>query len=198
MTFAEYQPIIRLLDHSNFFLIISTNMQGRYSYVNQTYQSAFDFIDRDFVGKPYEITMHPEDTRICAEVAAKCFAAPERSFPATIRKHDGKGGYVVTQWEYRAIFTASGDPDGIFCMGYDITQFRLAKAEIDQKRKLLDQIGWDQSHLIRKPVANIIGLINVLDKSEMDHNQRSIYNMILESAIELDQQITAVVEKSNS
>lgn len=197
MTFSEYQPIIQLLDRSNFFLIITADSQGKYSFVNQTYQGAFHYIDDNFVGKPYEITMHPEDTKICAEVAAKCFSAPDKSFPATIRKHDGKGGYIVTQWEYRAILTPAGEPDGIFCIGYDITQFRLAKAEIDQKRKLLDQIGWEQSHLIRKPVANIIGLVNVLDKSQMDQNQRTIYQMILESALELDEQIIAIVNKSN-
>src|SRR6476661_7145046 len=170
-----FSQTIALLDDSNFFFIITTSMDGNYSYVNKTYQRAFNYIEQEMVGKPYHITMHPDDTNVCVQVSTLCFADPTRSFPATIRKHDGKGGYVVTQWEYRAILDENAEPQGVFCLGHDITQLRLANAEIAHKKQLLNEIGWNQSHLIRKPVANIIGLINILDKMDLDQHQRNIY-----------------------
>jgi len=123
-----FLPTIELFAHSSFFYIICTGMDGNYSYVNDNYARSFDYIAHNLIGVPYYVTMHPDDMKVCEETAAKCFAHPGRAFPAAIRKHDGKGGYIITQWDYIAGFTETGEPDGIFCMGYDVT-------ELDKKNR---------------------------------------------------------------
>ncbi|CAN5196392.1 hypothetical protein BH09BAC6_BH09BAC6_18600 [soil metagenome] len=195
---------IQLLENSTFYYIVTVAMNGNYSYVNPNYAKSFAYINDDMVGKPYYITMHPDDRKICEQTGEKCFQFPDRSFPATIRKHDGKGGYIVTQWEYRAIFDENGETEGIFCLGYDITEFaianqqlKVAQLEIEQKQNLLEQIGWEQSHLIRRPLANIIGLINVLNKMELDQNTGNIFTMLAASATQLDEAITSIVKKTD-
>lgn len=200
----HFEETIKLLENSHFFYIITTAMDGTYSYVNSNYKTAFSHIHPDVVGKPYQITMHPDDTKTCEETAAKCFASPGKSFPATIRKHDGKGGYIITQWEYRAMFDESMQPKGVFCMGYDITEhistadeLKEANLTIEEKDERLTQIGWDQSHLIRRPLANILGLINILSKMDLDQNMRSIFSLLLESSTELDEVVTKIVKKTN-
>ncbi|MDX5437266.1 MAG: PAS domain-containing protein, partial [Pontibacter sp.] len=120
---TSFQETKELLEHSTFYYIVCTNMEGRYTYVNNCYSSAFEHLHGPMLGQPYETTMHPEDTKVCGAVAAKCFANPSQTFPATIRKHDGNGGYIITQWEYKAMFDEEGRPEGIFCLGHDITAF---------------------------------------------------------------------------
>ncbi len=200
----QFQETISLLENSQFFYIITTAMDGTYSYVNTNYKNAFSHIDPDVVGKPYHITMHHDDTKTCGEIAAKCFASPEKSFPATIRKHDGKGGYIITQWEYTAIFDKTLQPQGIFCLGYDITEYistadelKEANLTIEEKDDRLTKIGWEQSHLLRRPLANILGLINILSKMELDQNCRSIFSLLLEISVELDEIITKIVKSTN-
>lgn len=113
----------------------------------------FSYISDLIVGMPYEITMHPDDTKVCEEVAAQCFQYPEKMFAATIRKHDGKGGYVITQWEYKAMMKDDNKPEGIFCLGYDITryvdeqQLKAAEFEIEKKKDILKQIAFQHVHL---------------------------------------------------
>ncbi len=194
---------INLLENSNFYYVIIAGMDSNYSYVNTHYASAFGHIAENMVGKPYYITMHPDDRKVCEETAIKCFHNPDRSFPATIRKHDGKGGYIITQWEYRAMLDDDKQPSGMFCMGYDITEYEkaneqleVAKTEIVQKNTALEKIGWEQSHIIRRPVANIIGLVNILNKMELDQNLINICEMLTDSAEQLDEAINNIVRKT--
>ncbi len=201
---TNFDETKNLLENSNFYYVIIAGMDSNYSYVNTHYAEAFGYIAKNMIGQPYHITMHPDDTKVCAEVAAKCFQNPDRSFPATIRKHDGKGGYIITQWEYRAIFDDQNQPGGVFCMGYDITEYvtanknlEVAKSEIEQKKTILEQIGWEQSHVIRRPVANIIGLVNILSKMELDQNLINICEMLADSAEQLDESINNIVRKTD-
>lgn len=193
-----------LLENSNFYYVIIAGMDSNYSYVNTHYADAFGYIAKNMIGQPYHITMHPDDRNVCAEVAAKCFQNPGKSFPATIRKHDGKGGYIITQWEYRAMFDDNQQPAGVFCMGYDITEYEkanrqleVAKTEIEEKKSILEQIGWEQSHVIRRPVANIIGLVNILNKMDLDQNMSNICEMLTDSADQLDKAINSIVRKTD-
>ena len=184
-----FLPIIELFAHSSFFYIICTSMDGNYSYVNDNYARSFDYIADNLVGMPYYITMHPDDMKVCEETAGKCFAQPGHAFPAAIRKHDGKDGYIITQWEYVAGFTETGEPEGIFCMGYDVT-------ELDKKTERLKQIAFEQSHVVRKPLANILGIADIMSKMEMDESLHNLVDMMVESAEELDTVIREIVNKT--
>lgn len=178
-------------------------MQGTYSYINEHYANAFGHYSENLIGQPYYVTMHPDDRNICHEVSLKCFANPDMLFPATIRKHDGKGGYVITQWEYKAMFDEENNPSGIFCVGHDITTYISERKSLEtvtkkahKTEKALKQLSFNQSHLVRAPVANIIGLANILDKMEVDTNTRNIYSLLLDSANQLDTVINDIVHNS--
>jgi len=196
----NFQKIKKLLERSNYFYIITAGIDGNYSYVNQHYATQFKYIHEDFVGQPYHITMHEEDREICREVSIKCFENPEALFPAVIRKHDGHGGYLYTQWEYRAMLDDGGNPAGIFCLGYNITQFIAqqqllngAMNQIEEKSHLLEMIAFRQSHTIRAPLTNILSLIPLLQKNTKDRQLLSLCEKILESAINLDNAIRSIV-----
>lgn len=200
----QFEETIKLFENSNFYYIITTNMAGRYSYINNHYAESFSFISNSIVGMPYEITMHPDDIKVCEEVAAQCFKYPEKLFPATIRKHDGKGGYIITQWEYKAIMNDNNQPEGIFCLGYDITRYvaeqqllKDAESEIVRKKHILKEIAFQHAHLIRSPLSNILGLADILNKMDIDQNVKNLCTMIVQSSNQLDDVIRTVVGKSH-
>lgn len=184
-----------LLHNSDFYYIICTDNDGNYSYINNRYAKSYDHISTNLVGQPYYITMHPDDTRVCEEVGGKCYQHPGKLFPATIRKHNGSGGYLVTQWEFTLIIE-NGEPNGIFCLGYDITEYTSAKTEnqvihkdLESKRSLLEVIAYEQSHTVRAPLANIIGLVSILKNMDLGPNLSSIISMLEESSERLDNAI---------
>ncbi|WP_299988354.1 hypothetical protein [uncultured Pontibacter sp.] len=195
---TSFEETKQLLENSTFYYIITTNMEGRYTYVNNCYNNAFQGIHGCIVGQPYEVTMHPDDTKVCAEVAAKCFAQPDSTFPATIRKHDGKGGYLITQWEYKALLDEIGNPAGMFCLGYDITDYTASHEQLKDAKSLLKEIAFYQSHIVRRPLANIMGLAKVLEHMELDQNLQNICNMLIDNCQQLDAVIKDAASKQNN
>lgn len=182
-----------LLHDSALYYMVSIGMDGNFSYVNAHYANNFSYVSESLVGMPYNCTMHPDDMEICKEVGELCFTNPDQSFPATIRKHNGRNGYLVTQWNYRLI-TRDGVPQGIFCIGHDVTEFEAQKQDLkkaneslDNSRQILNQVAYDQSHIVRRPLANILGLVSILKSMKLGPNLNSIVDMLENSSSQLDE-----------
>jgi PAS domain S-box-containing protein len=200
----HFKETRELLDSSSLFYIITTGMDGNYSYVNSNYARQFSHVHGELVGQPYYITMHPDDRKTCEEVAAKCFDHPGSLFPATIRKHDGKGDYLYTRWDYRAMLGSDGSPAGVFCLGYNITEYvaegiqlELANKELDRFSSRMRDIMFQQSHLVRAPLSNILGLADIVDLASLDSNTRNIFEMVTESAKKLDGVVRSIANAAH-
>ena len=176
---TDFNAVKALLHNSNTFYLIAVTMDSTYGYVNTLYQKQFESQYGNLVGQHYSLTIHEDDLAICGAVGAQCFAEPKANFPATIRKHDGKGGYIATQWDYRAMLDEQGNPLGIFCIGYDITSFM-------QKSAALHQMEMIQSHVIRKPIANLVGLIDLLKTVATSPESAEILTMVNSAVGDLD------------
>jgi len=73
-----------------------------------------------------------------------------------------------------------------------------AEEEKQFKSKALQEVAFDQSHLVRAPLANILGLIPILEQMiNKDNEVNQIITMLQESASELDKQIRSIVNKAN-
>lgn len=180
----SFEPLKELLDNSSTFYLISVGMDSTYRYINRLYQRVFEAKHGNLLGQHYAITMHPEDTSLCQHVAEQCFQSPEGIFPAIVRKHDGSGGYIATQWDYKALLDERGEPLGIFCLGYDITT-------LVQKTNALEQIEHIQSHVIRKPIANLQGLVKLFEERGLGPEQQQLLSLIRSSVNELDMVVSA-------
>jgi hypothetical protein len=192
----DFEETKKLLDDSTMYYLIGVGMDSNYSYVNKRYQKAFNNVHGNLIGQHYSVTIHADDLEVCKSVSELAFNHPDRVFPAVIRKHDGKGGYVVTKWEYKAVFDDHNVPAGMFCIGHDITELTQNTTELkDTKESLtrtrysLAQINYIQSHVVRKPIANILGLSVLIETMEVEPELKKMVNMISESAKELDQLI---------
>lgn len=185
---------------SNLFYVTSINMDGTYKYINPFYSRAFGYEDNYLIGKPFHITMHPDDIKVCEDCAAKSFANPNKSFYGVLRKHDGKGGYVITKWEFKALFNSENEPSGMLCIGNDITEsiaekqalldanqeLNKSQSVLSKKDEEIHQITYGLSHVMRKPLANILGLAMMLEKAELDYSTQHAIKLILDCALELD------------
>ncbi|PJJ79900.1 hypothetical protein [Mucilaginibacter auburnensis] len=182
----NYRQINQLLNDSSFFYTISIGIDSMYCYVSKNYDNNFKLNHGTLLGKHFSVTLHPEDVAICETLGAKCFSEPGKLIPATLRKHDGKGGFVTTQWEMQAYFDDNGQPAGIFCIGYNISEFVSTQNQLDSAHTQLDTIGFIQSHMVRKPLANIIGLSDLISEHTNDNAVTQLCQMLKQSSEELD------------
>jgi len=74
-----------------------------------------------------------------------------------------------------------------------------AEEEKQLKSKALQEVSFDQAHLFRAPLANVLGLVSFLVKIDhQDSEIKQIISMLQESALELDKQVKAIVDKADS
>lgn len=192
----NFQQINNFLHQSTFFYTIAIGMDSLYSYVSKNYDRNFEFTNGTLLGRHFSVTLHPEDIAICERVGYECFANPGVLLPATLRKHNGHGGFVTTQWEMQSFFDDQGQPEGIYCIGYNITEFVDTRSRLDLAYNQLDDIGFIQSHVFRKPLANIISLTNMIQQEASDKNVNDLCVMLKKSSVELDEAIKDISNKT--
>ncbi len=192
----HFTQINQFLKESAFFYTIAIGLDSRYSYVSKNYDRNFEFTNGTLLDSHFSVTLHPDDIAICEQVGGRCFASPGELFPATLRKHDGTGGFVTTQWEMQAFFNEEGQPEGIFCIGYNITEFVDTRTRLDSAHTQLNEIGFIQSHLVRKPLANIIGLAGLIQQERTEERLDQLCGMLKTSTTELDQVIKQISNKT--
>jgi len=83
-------------------------------------------------------------------------------------------------------------------MAINVHQKVLLEQQLKLRNQRLSEIAWQQSHEVRRPVANILGIIELM-KMQKSQGQVGIeYVAYLEqSAAEFDAIIRTIVAKSN-
>ncbi|WCT14302.1 PAS domain S-box protein [Mucilaginibacter jinjuensis] len=86
---------------------------------------------------------------------------------------------------------------GACITGRDITERKLYLKSLEDQNKVFREISWVQSHMVRGPLARIMGLIPLL-KSSKDENERiQVLEYLDISTQELDNKIKEINDKSN-
>jgi len=73
-----------------------------------------------------------------------------------------------------------------------------ASEVIQKNSQTLREIAFDQSHLIRMPLSNILGIIQILDTIEIDDNTKQLISALQQSSVQLDDIIKNIVNKTYS
>ena len=80
----------------------------------------------------------------------------------------------------------------------DITERLHYIKAIEEQNENLKEISWLQSHVIRAPLARIMGLIQLITDPNQDMiEKQNALNYLLTSANELDDVIHTITDKTN-
>jgi two-component system, sporulation sensor kinase E len=96
-------------------------------------------------------------------------------------------------------FTSDGTEYFIFLIN-DLTEKLNDEKTIIQNQKVLRDIAWHQSHVIRAPLSRVLGIMNLLTDKEMcssKEEQDTYFDFLITSVKELDEVINAIVQKTN-
>ena len=75
----------------------------------------------------------------------------------------------------------------------------ISSHEYEMQKRVLENIAWIQSHKVRKPLANIIALSELMAKSKDYSSEKlEVLTMLKTSADELDDVIREIVDLCNS
>ncbi|GAA4029238.1 hypothetical protein GCM10022386_11220 [Flavobacterium cheonhonense] len=143
--------------------------------------------------------IHPDDSkRVKRDLRKATKNAQKEFFNAEYRfvKANGDMAYI----QHKGIFIRNNDGEVARIIGamVDLTESLENMNTIEQQNKTLKDISWTQSHVVRAPLANLLGLINLLkDNKKMGYTDDRLIDYIGESATKLDHIIHEIVKKSS-
>ncbi|MFD2518377.1 PAS domain-containing protein [Salinimicrobium flavum] len=110
-------------------------------------------------------------------------------------KKNGDYAYVVD----RGYILRDMDGKAIRMVGaaLDVTESRKMLREIKKQNKILKEVAWEQSHVVRAPLARLKGLLDLLDSDCYEvWTREELIDLIRESADELDEVIVKIIRKT--
>lgn len=101
---------------------------------------------------------------------------------------------IITEVKYNKII--HNGKEAIIMVSNDITKSIEHLNEIENQNIKLRDIAWIQSHIVRAPLANILGLINIINDTE-NFNNKELLTHLNQSATELEKIINDIVNKTH-
>lgn len=80
----------------------------------------------------------------------------------------------------------------------DVSEKIMYIDAIETQNKKLREIAWTQSHVVRAPIARLMGIVDLLKENQLDSGEEKLLMQnIFDSAMEINTIITDIVRKSN-
>ena len=125
-----------------------------------------------------------------------------RNFDAAFRYMKANGDIAYVQ--HRGILIRNDKGIAVRAIGamIDVTELQEKISEIESRNKKLKNIAWAQSHLVRAPLAKLIGLIKLIENKDVATSDYAellkILSYIVSSAYQLDEIIKDIVKKTET
>jgi len=118
-----------------------------------------------------------------------------------LHKHHLKNGREIQVKLYGNSIDYQGI-DATLLMAIDSSETESYIRKIELQNKQLQDIAWEQSHLVRAPLTRMMGIINRLEEKYMEHISKEneecsfLIKQVMNSAREIDDVIRSIVKKS--
>lgn len=174
--------------------VFSLDLEGRFTSANERFLKATGLRLDALKQIHYTEIIHPDDLGKVMESFDRARNGISTRFESRIliqQKNTIKYVYQVT-----IPMVVNDQVVGVYILASNITERVLAEEKIKKQNQQLREIAQIQSHEVRAPLANILGLANLLDQhAEVDPNNKMILTELTVSARKLDHVIHKIVDK---
>lgn len=145
--------------------------------------------------------MHPDDLQKSKELDDELNASKEgEHVEKVIRLRHKQGKYLYLQI-YCSVYERDENGRMASCLGFanNITEQIELQEKLRQAMDVIHQMQYSNSHDLRGPVSNIIGLVKMLDSTDfMFEHQRNLVKTLCKTVHQLDQVIHNINDLGNS
>jgi PAS domain S-box-containing protein len=176
-----------LINHSE-DLIWSVDTELRMLFGNKAFRNCFQLFSGFYPAEG----QHLLDGRISAGMRYKWqenYARALQGEAFMLTEHwvqDNDTRYM--EINFNPIYTADGDITGVNCFVKDVTRNQQNASRIRAQNDGLKKIAWMQSHKMRRPVANLLGIVELM---KMDFPERmtgdSLMDALYNSVVQIDE-----------
>jgi PAS domain S-box-containing protein len=191
------KQFLNLLVDSKTSFLIRIDVNGNYSFINGQYIKTFGYKAQELLGRHFSTTTLPEEAHLCEEAFIKCINNPGKIISLLHKKPDVHGNLHDTEWEFISVVNKYGTVCEIQGIGQDVTNRLKTEQELLKQNKRIRNMASLSSHELRRPVASMLGLINIMDR-ENPHNpeNKQIMDYLQIVSTEIDEVIRTIVNSA--
>lgn len=143
------------------------------------------------------LKIHEEDRNEVLSSFQKVVQNKEHSWLAEYRyicadgsiKHISDRGYVI--------FNAEGEPIRMIGAMHDVTNHKNYEQQLVRQNERLKEIAWTNSHQVRRPLSNILGLVDLItDTNSGNKDLDHLIHLLTNSSKELDNALTTINQQA--
>ncbi|WP_207420333.1 PAS domain-containing protein [Desertivirga brevis] len=184
-----------------------TLRQGKISNVNSTLLQWLDLDETDILGKNISDLLDKG-----GKVYYQLFVQPILKMHGTVKEIDLT--IRSNNASFPCLFTAqsgpkSDDEELFYCAFYKVADRKKYESELLKKKvqaeeekkdkvQVLNDIAFDQAHLARAPLANMLALISLVKTMDISEDVLGIVEMLQTSTEQLDVRIKEIVRKTGA
>ncbi len=183
---------LRSLVQSGSDIIAIVSPEGDYTYMSPSVTHTLGITPEECIGKtPYDF-LHTDDTYIIDQAFKDIQIYPKIYIPVH-RFKDAQGKW---RWLQTVVTNCMNDPaiNGYICNATDITVVKEKEMRITNQNERLKEIARINSHELRKPVASILGLMQLMNEEMVkDEMNSTVLGHLKTLTVELDEIIKRVI-----
>ena len=167
-------------------------------YYNEGIQSVFGYSKEDIkdTGAWWNDKLHPDDSERVRRFSKQVRKSKSANIQIEYRFKCADGSYKYVLDRSYLIVDKVGNTARIIGAMQDITEVQNYIQTIEDHNKRLKDIAWTQSHVVRAPLARIMGLIDLIQSYPDIEDQSLLLEHINTSAKELDGIIRKITNKT--
>jgi light-regulated signal transduction histidine kinase (bacteriophytochrome) len=181
-------PASVLLENSLNLFYVRCDNEGKIEYTNELFSSFASHIQPENIEHFITHTQDQEEKDKAMKKAVDSSPFPV-SFQCRLNQKNG-----AKRWSTWEIAHGKGVYHMIGIQLFDVVS--ITAQEYEEQQRLLEKISWVQSHKVRKPLANILALSELISKNANDED-KLIIKMLYDSSKELDEVVKEIVELSS-
>lgn len=173
-----------IMNVNNMVLVTDTSL--RITWANNAFERFTGYAATDMNGRvQHELMCDPVVCQPLLPVLQHNLAQWEAfSMDLPLVTAAGKSYWVTA--EFTPMFDEKGNRAGYISVQSDITLRKEKETEVATQMETLRNIAWMGSHQIRKPVATILGLVNLLEMTKHDAETEELVDLLKTTTLELD------------
>lgn len=141
--------------------------------------------------------LHPDDREPTINSLNKAIEQKHSNWLQEYRFRCGDGSYKQVFERGYILYAENGSPARMIGALQDLQKLKEHESKITAQDEQLREIAYSQSHEVRRPLANILGLLKCLRKDGLSPENQEIVTMLEQTSAELDAVIRKIIDRTS-
>ncbi|SDZ83493.1 PAS domain-containing protein [Pedobacter hartonius] len=166
--------------------VIISNAEGIVIWVNPAFSAVTGYLENEVLGEDHlKMLYNSKTNKVIAQQLLRAVSRKE-SFSADLVNYDKTNKEYWVTLNIYPIFDAQGKFECYISVQNDITEHKEKEAMIGIQSEKLKAVSWLNSHQIRKPVASILALVQLVKSSDDEEEKLELLDLLYRCTVELD------------